>query len=73
MTKSSYISTDPMGDAFGRQSMLNNLSAFTRPNYQNDRLSSLIEAKRSTGFDSQKTPTLSNDEWNNEGSRIRMF
>lgn len=47
-----------MGDAFGRQSLINNVSALTRPSYQNERLSALIEAKRSTGFDGQRVSTM---------------
>lgn len=42
LARSSYISVDPYGEVFGRQSMINNLSAFTRPSYQNDKLESLL-------------------------------
>jgi hypothetical protein len=52
--------------------MINNLSVFTRPSYQNDRLSTLIEAKRTTPFESQRASTLIRDENTSENSRIRM-
>jgi hypothetical protein len=58
---------------FGRQSIINNLSAFNRPSYQNDKLSNLIEAKKSTQFDSQRVSTLIRDENMMDGSRIRIY
>ena len=62
-----------MGEGFGRQSVINNLSAMTRSSYQNDRLSALIEAKRSTGFDGQRVSTMTREDWGTEASRIGMW
>ncbi len=58
LSKSSYVSTDMLPESLGRQSVMNNLSAMNRPSYQNERMTALIQAKRSTGFDSQKVSSI---------------